>query len=84
MQRHKLDYEAVAGQKHQLLKPVLVKVQESLISTLVRLSAACQYCLLQVNFTRRHKFDYEAVGEEEDQLLQPDLVDVRESHPQDV
>ncbi len=29
MRRHKFDYEAVAGEEYQLLKPDLVKVQES-------------------------------------------------------
>ena len=30
MRRHKFDYEAVAGEEYELLKPDLVKVQESL------------------------------------------------------
>ena len=29
MRRHKFDYEAVAGEEYQVLKPDLVKVQES-------------------------------------------------------
>ena len=30
MRRHKFEYEAVAGEEYELLKPDLVKVQESL------------------------------------------------------